>query len=90
MLKILKIIIAAWIIFAFIAVANNGGYKIRAMEGDTHKVVSKTINIVADKADSLKDQADTAKDNVKRITGAKKEVAQTDETLLPAKKSKIR
>jgi hypothetical protein len=90
MLKMLKLLIAAWIIFAFIAVANNGGYKIRAMEGDTHKVVSKTINIVANKADSLKEQADSAKDGFKRLTGAKEEVAQTDDTLLPAKKSKIR
>ena len=89
MLKILKFLIAAWIIFAFVAVANNGGYKIRAMEGDTHKAVSKTINIVADKADSLKEQADTAKEKIKNIAGAKKEVAQT-ETLPTDKKSKIR
>jgi hypothetical protein len=90
MFKILKLVIAAWIIFAFIAVSTNGGYKIRAMEGDTQKVVSKTINIVADKADSLKEQADSAKDKVKRITGTKKEVAQTDDTLLSEKKTKIR
>jgi hypothetical protein len=90
MFKILKLVIAAWIIFAFIAVANNGGHKIRAMEGNTQKVVSKTINIVADKADSLKEQADTAKDKVKRITGTKKEVAQTEEPILLEKKTKIR
>ncbi len=90
MFKILKLVIAAWIIFAFIAVSTNGGYKIRAMEGHTQKVVSKTINIVADKADSLKEQADSAKDKVKRITGTKKEVAQTDDTLLSEKKTKIR
>jgi hypothetical protein len=90
MLKILKLIIAAWIIFAFIAVANNGGYKIRAMEDGTHKAVSKTINVVADKADSLKEQADTAKDTVKNITRGKKEIAQTDETLVSGKNSKIR
>ena len=90
MFKILRLVIAAWILFAFMAVANNGGYKIRAMESGTQKVVSKTINIVADKADSLKEQADSAKDQVKRITGAKREVAQTDQTSLFEKKSKIR
>ena len=90
MFKVLKLVIAAWIIFAFIAVANDGGHKIRAMEGDTQRVVSKTINIVADKADSFKEQADSAKDKVKHITGTKKEVAQTEEPILPEKKSKIR
>jgi hypothetical protein len=89
MMRALKLIIAAWILFAFAAVANNGGYKIRAMEDGTHKAVSKTINIVADKADSLKEQADTAKEKVKNITGAKKEVAQT-EAVLSGKNSKIR
>ena len=90
MFKVLKLFIAAWIIFAFAAVANNGGYKIRAIEGDTHRVVSKTINIVADKADSLKEQADTAKEKVKNIAGVKKEVAQTETTQTAGKKTKIR
>jgi hypothetical protein len=90
MLKILKFFIAAWIIFAFVAVANNGGYKIRAIEGDAHKAVSKTISIVADKADNLKEQADTTKEKVKNITGVKKEVAQTEIALPEGKKSKVR
>ncbi|HTZ16861.1 MAG TPA: hypothetical protein VMB78_00320 [Dissulfurispiraceae bacterium] len=89
MLRLLKLMIIAWILFAFAAVANNGGYKIRSMEEDTHRVISKTINIVADKADSLKEQADAAKEKVKNLAGAKKEVAQSEEPL-PGKKSKIR
>ncbi|HMK57149.1 MAG TPA: hypothetical protein VK448_10975 [Dissulfurispiraceae bacterium] len=88
-MKILKVMIAAWIMFAFIAVANDGGYKIRAMEANTQRVVSKTISIVADKADSIKEQADSAKEKVKRIAGPKEEVAQVD-TAPAAKKTKIR
>jgi len=88
-MKTLKVMITAWIIFAFIAVVNDGGYKIRAMEADTHKVVSKTIDIVADKADSIKEQADSAKQKVKRIAGSKEEVAQAD-TASEVKKTKIR
>ncbi|HMK61025.1 MAG TPA: hypothetical protein VK452_07755 [Dissulfurispiraceae bacterium] len=88
-MKVLKVMIAAWIIFAFIAIANDGGYKIRAMEADTQRVVSKTINIVADKADSIKEQADSAKEKVKRIAGSKEEVAQV-ETSHTDKKVKIR
>lgn len=89
-MKVLKIMIAAWIVFAFIAVANDGGYKIRSMEAGAQQVVSKTINIVADKADSIKEQADAAKEKVKRIAGAKDEVAQTDAAVPTGKKSKIR
>ena len=89
-MKILKLLIAVWIVFAFIAVANDGGYKIRAMESGAQQVVSKTINIVADKADSIKEQADSAKDKVKRIAGAKDEVAQTDAVMPSGKKTKIR
>ncbi len=89
MVRALKLAMIAWILFAFAAVANNGGYKIRAMESDTHKVVSKTINVMADKADSLKEQADVAKEKVKNITGVKKEVAQTDADLTK-ERSKIR
>lgn len=87
MFKMLKLAIAAWIVFAFVAVANDGGYKIRAMENDTQKVVSKTMNLMADKADSLKEQADSAKEKVKRITGTKKEVAQTDSDEKPVVKN---
>lgn len=89
-MTILKMLIAAWIIFAFVAVANDGGYKIRAMEASTQEVVSKTINIVADKADSLKEQADAAKEKVKRLAGAKGEVAQTDAAVPASKKTRIR
>ncbi len=87
--RALKLLVTAWILFAFAAVANNGGYKIRAMEADTHKVVSKTINVVADKADSLKEQADAAKEKVKNLTGSKQEVAQSDVTSV-GKGTKIR
>lgn len=89
-MKILKVMIAAWILFAFIAVANDGGYKIRGMEAGAQQVMSKTINIVADKADSIKEQADAAKEKVKRIAGAKDEVAQTDAVVPAGKKTKIR
>ena len=87
---ILKLLIAVWIAFAFIAVANDGGYKIRSIESGAQQVVSKTINIVADKADSIKEQADSAKDKVKRIAGVKDEVAQTDAVTPSVKKTKIR
>jgi hypothetical protein len=89
-MKMLKVLIACWIIFAFIAVANDGGYKIRAIEAGAQQVVSKTISIVADKADSIKEQADSAKDKVKRIAGAKEEVAQTEAVVPAGKKTKIR
>jgi len=87
--RVLKLMITAWILFAFAAVVNNGGYKIRAIEEDTHRVVSKTINAIADKADSLKEQADAAKEKVRSLAGVKKEVAQTEEPL-QGRKSKIR
>lgn len=90
MFKMLKLFIAAWIIFAFVAVLNDGGNKLRAMDGDAQKVVSKTINIAADKADSLKEQADAAKEKVKTIGGSNKEVAQTEEAVPSGKKSHIR
>ncbi|MGO9377924.1 MAG: hypothetical protein ACLPN1_18740 [Dissulfurispiraceae bacterium] len=89
-MTILKALIAAWIVFAFIAVANDGGYKIRAMEAGTQKVVSKTINIVADKADSIKEQADAAKEQVKRIAGTQNEMAKADAVMPAGKKTKIR
>jgi hypothetical protein len=89
-MKILKVLIAVWIAFAFIAVANDGGYKIRAIETGAQQVVSKTISIVADKADSIKEQADSAKEKVKRLAGAKDEVAQTDAVMPAGKKTKIR
>ena len=89
-MKILKVLIAVWIAFAFIAVANDGGYKIRAIETGAQQVVSKTISIVADKADSIKEQADSAKEKVKRLAGAKDEVAQTDAVMPTGKKTKIR
>jgi len=89
-MKILKVLIAVWIAFAFIAVANDGGYKIRAIETGAQQVVSKTISIVADKADSIKEQADSAKEKVKRLAGAKDEVAQTDAVMPAGKKTKTR
>ncbi len=90
MFKMLKLFIAAWIIFAFVAVVNDGGSKLRAMDRDAQRVVSKTINIAADKADSLKEQADAAKEKVKSLSGANKEVAQTEDPAPAGKKSRIR
>jgi hypothetical protein len=75
MSAIFKFILALWVIFALFAIFNDGGTPIRTAEKNTQKILSKTLNAVADQADNIREQAESAKESIINLKHPQKEMA---------------
>jgi len=75
MIKFIKVVLVAWVLFIIASIAF-GGEKLRAISEDTGSVIEKILDMAADKADSLKDEAVAVKEKIDRWTGSKKEPAE--------------
>ncbi|MBZ0156234.1 MAG: hypothetical protein K8I29_08510 [Alphaproteobacteria bacterium] len=72
---IAKKFLVVWVLFIIFALASGGGGLLRSLSGDAGIFLQALINVVADKADSLKEESEGIQEKIREWTGRKQEIA---------------
>ncbi|MFO0752966.1 MAG: hypothetical protein U0411_06540 [Thermodesulfovibrionales bacterium] len=73
--RIARKFLVVWVLFIIFALASGGGGFLRSLSGDAGTFLQALINVVADKADSLKEEGEGIQEKIREWTGRKQEIA---------------